>query len=694
MQLHSEGQTGAPHMPADPDKLRPVAESIYPDTANVSHLGSGGFASTFKVEREDDVLAVKILDPDSVVRPERVRREVIALQAVEHPNVVQYRDYDAIEFDGVDYTYIVMEYVEGLPLQHHLRQVGEMEPREALRLFAALVRGATAIWERDLTHRDLAPKNIVIAPGGDPVIVDLGIARHHELTTITGRFVPGTPGWMAPEQLRDDPERGDWRSDQFVLGLVLYRLLIHEAPYSGRNAAELWEAPLTQELRDPATVDPSLPPPASRLLNGMTAREPFERYLRPEDLLDAVAEALAAFERPDTQAPLQDEIIFGWAQGHWKEYADREFALNLRASGLFIDAQNHNHARTQQFVDYGREVGSLVVVDPVNYFDRGPIGSRNTGYRALPYGSNEPLEEPPDDESRRDYCKPIVDHQANYEVRAIVGPYFYAEPHELEWVRASLDCGRAAREILAEQEGDAARPVWDAVAVSAAFLRDQGALAGLLNVLTERTPDVLYFLMETSQSSFGPLGDAPTLRGMARVIDIMGRAGTRVVFGRRYSCGLLLSAIGAYGWTTGISGTHQNFKSHDEEVIEGQTGGQADDWYYVPALLNSIRLSTRAQLVPDYADVVRPTNEYSAQLFDADNTLTDIGTEQRYLLHRHNLTAMRRQTSELASASSEDRREIMRRWISEAQRLYADVLPPILGDREDGGFLAGWNATL
>lgn len=680
-------------MPVDPSELQPIAEHIYPDAVSVTHLGSGGFASTFRVELTDDVMAVKILDPDRVARPERVEREAIALQTVDHPNVVSYRDFGSTEFNQTEYCYIVMGYVKGRPLDQHLEENGEMEQAAALRLVEEIVQGAEAIWECDITHRDLAPKNIVITEDGSPVIVDLGIARHHELTTITGQQVPGTPGWMAPEQLRDDPDRGDWRSDQFVIGLILYRLLLQELPYTSQNILELWEAPLNQELRDPGTVDPSLPLAGTRLLNHMTAREPFERYLRPFELLEDIRRATDAVEQPDARTPSEDAVLFGWAQGNLKNYADRQFALNLRASGLFIDAQNHGDARTTEFVDYGRESGSIVVIDPVNYYDRGPIASRNIGYRDLPYGEHEQLDEPPTDDTRYDYCKTIVDHQARYGVTTLIGPYFVADERELEWVRASLECGRTAREIVTEQEGEEARPIWEAAAVQSNFVRDAGPRARLLNVLTERAPDVLYLLVEANQPSYGPLSDAGVLRGMRRVIEVMDRAETKVIFGRRYSCGLLLSALGAYGWTTGVSATHQNLKSHDEEVVEGQQGGPADDWYYVPSLLNSIRLSTRAQLANEHAGVVRPTNAYSTQLFNEDDTLTEIDTEQRYLLNRHNLMAMRRQTSQLAIADQEDRPEIIRQWVNEAQRHY-EGLPPILDDREDGSFLPGWRATL
>ena len=90
-------------MPADSSSLELVARSLIEVSDVLTHLGTGGFASTFKVERADGtVVALKIVDPETS-GSDRVHRELAALQRVVHENVVTYRDWGETEFEGATY---------------------------------------------------------------------------------------------------------------------------------------------------------------------------------------------------------------------------------------------------------------------------------------------------------------------------------------------------------------------------------------------------------------------------------------------------------------------------------------------------------------------------------------------------------------------------------------------------------------
>src|SRR5688572_5617654 len=93
------------HMPADRNTLEVVAREIIPNGASLSHLGTGGFACTFKVTGDGDPYALKVIDP-SLSEAARVERELAALQRVSHPGVVPFIAHGDFEHDGVAYKWI------------------------------------------------------------------------------------------------------------------------------------------------------------------------------------------------------------------------------------------------------------------------------------------------------------------------------------------------------------------------------------------------------------------------------------------------------------------------------------------------------------------------------------------------------------------------------------------------------------
>ena len=111
-------------MPADRERLTTVAALVVPIGAKVTHLGTGGFASTFKVETADEgTYALKVVDAQQS-GAERSDRELAALQRVSHPNIVGYEGTGTVSFEGVEYRWLKMAYVEGKTLSAVMRRLG------------------------------------------------------------------------------------------------------------------------------------------------------------------------------------------------------------------------------------------------------------------------------------------------------------------------------------------------------------------------------------------------------------------------------------------------------------------------------------------------------------------------------------------------------------------------------------------
>jgi serine/threonine protein kinase len=674
-------------MPANRTVLEQVARQ-HVGTAEVEHLGTGGFASTFKVTDDTGSYALKVVDAN-LSEDARVQRELSALQRVTHPNVVSYRDTGTINFHDTDYRWLAMDFVEGEPLRARLAAGAAFSPLQAVDIILHAARGAAALWEADTAHRDLSPNNLLITADDAIVIVDLGLARHLDDETITALPTPGTPGWMSPEQVGPSPTHGDWRSDQFVLGLIAYRLLTGTEPYGG-NAYERWQGPAGPQLRPARELDPTIPASVSDAVHKMTAREPHRRYLRPAALiadLERARAALAAVAPAEQQVSTPQFIL---AIGQLKSYATSPgFMTSLGADGVIVDARAAG--RTDELLNLTG--GASRYIDPHTHLARSPEAVRSVHYKKLPYGSGPAQGTFADAQARRDYCTAVVDAQLPNHPTTVLAPYFYAGPGEQNWVLESLLCGDATRDVLASlapERGGEVEPVWTTLAVSASWLSENRPRNSLLALVTGHTLDALHLLVHTTQGTFAPLRDQAVLEGLADVLSVMREAEVPVVLGRRGPEGLLGLALGASGWTTGVSAIQQNMSPHPEKK-EG--GGNPEHRVYVPQLLNNLATPTYQTFAQRLGARIALTTAQGQQLQTENPTMENLTTDQGILLRQHNLLTMRAQARTLAEAAPAARRGLLLGWLANARRLY-DQAPPTAAEGESGSFLSAWTAVL
>lgn len=236
----------------------------------VERIGRGGMGSVYRGERVTGdfahVAAIKIIKPgllsDALV--ERFQRERQILARLVHPHIAQL--YDGGETEGGS-PYIIMEYVEGLPLARWIetKQAGRAE---RLRLFHAIC-DAVAFAHRNLVvHRDLTPSNVLVTDAGVVKLIDFGISRPVDMADRAGEAasigsLSLTPGYAAPERLVS--AQVSTAADVYSLGRLL--------------AAMLPPAPDDREL--------------AAILAKATAADPAERYSGA----DMLAADVAAWEK-------------------------------------------------------------------------------------------------------------------------------------------------------------------------------------------------------------------------------------------------------------------------------------------------------------------------------------------------------------------------------------------------------------
>ena len=175
--------------------------------------------------------------------------ETQILQSVSGPHVPRF----VAAGDMTRTPYLVMEYIEGEPLQHWIETArdsgGRPDALTIARLGEAVAKGAHSLHQQNVVHQDLKPANVVIRASGDAVLLDFGLSYHAHFPDLLAeemRKAIGSPAWMAPEQVVG--VRGDPRSDIFAIGVMLYELVTGELPFgapqtSGGLRQRLWMDP-------------------------------------------------------------------------------------------------------------------------------------------------------------------------------------------------------------------------------------------------------------------------------------------------------------------------------------------------------------------------------------------------------------------------------------------------------------------
>lgn len=267
-------------------------------------LGEGGMSHVYvgRTMKRTDLLpenypvVLKVMSEElagEVTARKRFVKEALILEKLRHRYITRFYEF----MNNDDHAVLVMELVEGTPVDVLLTERGALPIPEAIGTAQCLLEALVYAHGKGIVHRDIKPANLIREKSGSAVkVTDFGIAKIKEGGTGSGQtvltksgFLLGTPHYMSPEQIREPKDAGA-KSDVYSSGVVLYEMLTGTLPFNSRSLPKLIDAIYRGDKQPPRALRPDVDPELEQIVLRAMHPRMDQRYESARQFYEALEE--------------------------------------------------------------------------------------------------------------------------------------------------------------------------------------------------------------------------------------------------------------------------------------------------------------------------------------------------------------------------------------------------------------------
>ena len=616
---------------------------IINDYSSIDVVGYGSFGTVYKVEKDNVIYAAKVFSESFVLKEytsdrNRITNEIDALKIVNSDNLVKY--YDDFEYvleSGLKTHIIIMEFVTGEKLTNVIKNNTDEE--QLIELFKNILSAVNQLHNYGIVHRDLKPDNILITDDGKIKIIDYGLAKLIDFSSITrtGDNI-GSPMFMSPEQIVDS-KHITFRSDIYSLGVILYLMFTKSYPYDVTSLEELIYKIINIPIIPPSERNNNLSQYIEKIIYKSLSKKDYNRY-------QTIDEFLQAFDNIENEDSITPSNYYAWLINEKKVYENYTqkcklnciFPLHLKYSqkGLYTHMLNNKND---------------VIIDPSTQRFSYATFSNVTGLVNLSYSPKTgvmDLDYLKQKNNREEYIKNWYSEICEF--NKVILPYHYisntnykADKIE-EWIKINVQLINESLDYIESKEKQL--ETYAMISIN------------LNNLIYERERLLSYYVNLKVDKYIVQISDMknPNIQNLATYVEfvktLQNTTGKDVIALKvPVALGLYLISNGIHGFSCGIS----ELEFFDENYIKDESDPfNLYAKFYFPQLL-SLMAYNRAEAY-SLQDIYNKFNKCDCSYCNGRD-FVEIAAEKNYIIKLHFLEQMGRELKNLNDIIDENEKK-------------------------------------